>query len=167
MSVWHCSHLQCIINALPPGHGRPLQGPKSTVRILSLTSLFLSLHAVTWRLVTLSGLSVCCCCLCHLLLLLQFLCLQRSLLLARGQSWGSLVRLLQVITVADGAGLTECIRTSERPFKDFLTCEVFEEYSTDGGSKHTVWFTQVQFQRKHLNLTTAKKLIDFGCKLVP
>lgn len=120
MSVWHCSHLQCIINALPPGHGRPLQGPKSTVRILSLTSLFLCLSAVTWWLVTLSGLSVWWCCPCHLLAL-QFFCLQRSLLLARGQSWGSLVRLLQVITVADGAGLTECIRTSERPFKGFLT----------------------------------------------
>lgn len=109
-----CGTVHIFNASLPPclpGQGLSRHSLKSTLWILSLTCLVLYLGAVWWQFVTVNVLSICLC-LRHLLLLLCFFHLQRSLLLARGESWGSLIHLVQVITVADGTGLTEPIRAS-------------------------------------------------------
>lgn len=132
--------------------------------ILSLTCLILYLGAVWWWFVTVNVLSVCLC-LCHLLLLLFSFHLQRSLLLARGEIWGSLVQLVQVLTVADGTGLTEPIRTSQRPLESFLTCEVLEAFSTGEGSKYKLWCAQVQFPKEVLEFHNSRN-VGFVCVLL-
>lgn len=140
-----------------PGLRPPPQSLKPTIRLLSLTSLFLYLCGAVWRFVTRNVLSVFSCRPCHLLLLLCCFSLWRSSLLARGQSRGPLIHPLQVITVTDWARLAESIRTSQRPFKNFLACKVFEECGTNEGSKYKMLYEQLQFQRKYLNFITAKK----------
>lgn len=139
-----CGTVHIFNASLPPclpGQEPPRHSLKSTLWILSFTCLLLYLGAVWWRFVTVNVLSVCG--LLHLLLLLCSFPLQRSLLLARREIWGSLIQLVQVITVADGTGLTEPIRASQRPFESFLTCEVFEAFSTREGSKYKQQCAQV------------------------
>lgn len=155
-----CGTVHIFNASLPaclPGQGPPQHSLKSTLWILSLTCLVLCLGAVWWWFVTVNVLSVCLC-LCHLLLLLCSFPLQRSLLLAGREIWGSLILLVQIFTVADGTGFTEPIRASQRPFESLLTCEVFEAFSTHEGSKYKQWCAQVQFQRKkYWNFVTAEK----------
>lgn len=162
-----CGTVHIFNASLPPclpGQGPPRHSLKSTLWILSLTSLVLYLGAVWWWFVTVNVLSVCLC-LHHLLLLLCSFHLQRSLLLARGEIWGSLIQLVQVIAVADGTGLTEPIRASQRPFEGFLTCEVFEAFSAHEGSKYKQQCAQVQFPKEVLEFCNSRKVV-FVCLLL-
>lgn len=164
-SSYYCTAVALLTSSMHvPGQGPPQHSLKSTLWILSLTCWLLCLGAVWWWLVTVNVLSVCLC-LHHLLLLLCSLHLQRSLLLARGEIWGSLVQLVQVITVADGTGLTEPIRASQRPFESFLTCEGFEAFSTHGGSTYKQRCAQVQFPKEVLEFCNSRE-VGFVCLLL-
>lgn len=166
-----CGTVHIFNASLPPclpGQGLPWHSLKSTLWILSLTCLLLYLGAVWWRFVTVNVLSVCLC-LHHLLLLCSFH-LQRSLLWAGGEIWGSLIHLVQIITVTDGTGLTEPIRASQRPFESFLTCEVFEAFSTHEGSNYKQCCaickgSKVPFPKEVLEFCNSRK-VGFVCVLL-
>lgn len=79
-----------------------------------------------------------------------------------GGLWSTFSRSSQWLTELVSLNASELLRDL---LKIFWPVEVFEEYSTNEGSKYKMCYAQVKFQRKYLNFTMTNRFWVLTCTL--